>query len=84
MLTGGSESLVAEVIRQDGTKAVRKVGLPGSADLAVEAHVYRLTGGWGYARLIEHDSLHNALLMERLGPPLARKELSIEEQIAQI
>ncbi len=34
VLTGGSESLVVAAVCEDGTDAVLKIGLPGSADLA--------------------------------------------------
>ncbi len=84
VLTGGSESLVVAAVCEDGTDAVLKIGLPGSADLAQEARVYHLAAGRGYARLIQHDSSHNSLLMERLGPPLANRGLSVEENIARI
>lgn len=72
-LAGGSESLVAEATRADGTEAVLKVGLPGSADLNAEATVYRLASGRGYAKLLAHDPERNALLLERLGMPLSRR-----------
>ena len=84
VLTGGSESLVLAVVCEDGTDAVLKIGLPGSADLAREAHVYQLANGRGYARLIQHDNSHNSLLMERLGPPLANKEFTVEENVKKI
>lgn len=81
VLTGGSESLVAKVLRNDGTVAILKLGLPGSADLTTEAKVFRLAAGRGYASLIEHDTSYNALLIEQLGTPLAKIGVSIEQQI---
>lgn len=84
VLAGGSESLVVEAEISDGTSAVLKVGLPGSADLGMEARVYGLAAGCGYAKLFEHDSSHNALLMERLGKPLASAGLPVEQQIARL
>lgn len=39
VLTGGSESLVVAAVCEDGTDAVLKIGLPGSADLAQEARL---------------------------------------------
>jgi len=84
VLSGGSESLVAEVLRDDGSTAILKVGLPGSADLTTEAKVYRLASGRGYANLIAHDSSVNALLLERLGAPLAKTDSSVDQQIRQI
>ena len=47
VLSGGSESLVVTARYMDGTEAILKVGLPNSADLATEAHVYRLAAGRG-------------------------------------
>jgi streptomycin 6-kinase len=84
VLSGGSESLVAEAVLGDGTGVIVKIGLPGSADLAMEAKVYRLAAGRGYANLIAHDASHNALLMERLGAPLAETGISIQQQIRRI
>jgi streptomycin 6-kinase len=68
----------------DGSRAVLKVGLPGSADLGGEARVYRLAAGRGYANLLAHDEAHNALLLERLGEPLADTGVSVEQQMRQI
>jgi streptomycin 6-kinase len=83
-MTGGSESLVATARCSDGTPAVLKIGLPGSADLAKEAEVFRLAAGRGYARLIARDDSRNALLLERLDRPLADLNLPVREQIALI
>lgn len=80
-LTGGSESLVATAVCSDGTPAVLKVGLPGTSDLANEAKVFRIANRRGYARLIAHDDSRNALLLERLGRPLADLDLPIGTQI---
>ena len=66
-LEGGSESVVLNATRADGTHAILKVGLPGSADLAAEARVYRIAGGRGYAALLGFDEARNSLLLERLG-----------------
>ncbi|MDH3643779.1 MAG: aminoglycoside phosphotransferase family protein [Gammaproteobacteria bacterium] len=84
VLAGGSESLVVEAEFENGTSAILKVGLPGSADLGMEARVYGLAAGRGYANLFEHDSSHNALLMERLGKPLASARLPVAQQIARL
>lgn len=81
VLSGGSEALVVEAVRADGSAAIVKVGMPGSADLAVEARVYGLAGGCGYARLFEHDDSANAILLERLGEPLARLEPATDVQL---
>ena len=70
VLQGGSESLVLAATLGDGRAAVAKIGLPAYGGLAAEARVYRLSKGRGYARLFEYDAASNALLLERLGPPL--------------
>ena len=80
-LLGGSESLVARVLCRDGTRANLKVGLPGSADLANEAKVFRLADGRGYARLIAHDDSRNAMLLEPLDRPLADLGLPTDTQL---
>jgi streptomycin 6-kinase len=82
--TGGSESFVATVQCADQPRAILKIGLPGSADLTEEARIYTLAAGRGYANLIAHDKPSNALLLERLGAPLAESGASVEEQIRQI
>ncbi len=81
VLTGGSESLVVEALCADGSAAVLKIGLPGPTDLATEAKVFRLAEGRGYATLIAHDELNNAILLERLDKPLADLGLSIRSQM---
>ena len=83
-LAGGSESLVAEATLADGSGAVLKIGLPGSADLCAEATVYRLAAGRGYAQLLAHDAERNALLLERLGLPLSRRCETTEARIRAI
>jgi streptomycin 6-kinase len=83
VLSGGSESLVARVHQADGTPAILKIGLPGSANLAVEARVYELAGGKGYATLLAQATDHNAILLEALGSSLARevKDTAMQMQI---
>lgn len=81
ILTGGSESLVANAECSDGMAAVLKIGLPGSADLSTEAKVYRLAAGHGYATFIAHDNSRNALLLERLGTPLGDMGFPIQTQM---
>ncbi|GAA6614707.1 aminoglycoside phosphotransferase family protein [Scytonema sp. NUACC26] len=80
ILRGGSESLVLLVDLEDGSSAVLKVGLP-NYDCRTEAHVLQIANGVGYPRLIEHDEVHNALLLERLGETLADSNLAVSQQI---
>ena len=81
VLAGGTESLVLSAERSDGTAAILKFGLPGSADLSVEAKVYRLAEGHGYADLLHHDPQHNLIILEKLGPPLEHEKKPVKEQI---
>ncbi len=80
-LPGGSESLVLAVRTEDGTDAVLKMRVPGDDDFEGEAHAYELARGRGLARLYARDDEHRALLMERLGPPVAQLGWSGERQI---
>lgn len=84
VLSGGSESLVAHVHVGEGRAAVLKIGLPGSADLATEAKVFRLAAGRGYAELLAYDPAHNALLLERLGPALRDTVSAVDDQIQEL
>ena len=80
-MSGGSEGLVLPAERADGSKAILKVGIPGISYLANEANVLRLADGRGYPALIAHDDAHNAILLERLGSPLAEQGKSEAQQI---
>ena len=79
-LPGGSASYVVEARTDLGEPAVLKVALadPG---FAAEADLLRAADGRGYARLLEHDPVHQALLLERLGPGLGVSGLGAEEQL---
>jgi streptomycin 6-kinase len=79
-LHGGSESYVAAATTGDGVEAIIKIAIP-SNDLACEATVMRLAEGHGYARLLRHDPARQAILLERLGAPLAELGLPTSLQI---
>jgi streptomycin 6-kinase len=79
----GTEALVAEVQRADGTPAVLKVLVPrrgGGVD-DHEATVLRLVGGDGCPILHRDDPARGALLMERLGPSLYALGLPYERRL---
>lgn len=81
-LHGGSASLVLPAVRADGTQAVLKIGIPDKSCMLIsQAHVLKLAQGHGYARLFEYDEMRNAILVERLGTPLAQQNLSVQTQI---
>lgn len=80
-LAGGSESLVIRSLREDGSAAILKLGLPGSSNLQQEAKLLSLARGRGYARLLESDPDNNAMLIEALGAPVEKLNLSVRDQM---
>lgn len=80
-LPGGSASYVCRAVTDDGLPRVVKVGVPGH-DLVAEARVLEAAGGRGYAVLHAHDVQHDAVLLESLGPALARTPGPPERTIA--
>ena len=61
-----SQGLVLNVRQADETRAVLKLGHPGT-DLSREAHVYNLSRGRVLPKVIAHHPELNALLLEALG-----------------
>jgi streptomycin 6-kinase len=59
---------VVAATRTDGTPAVLKLGVPGSAHLAVEAATLQAYDGHGAVRLLAYDPDRGALLLERADP----------------
>ena len=80
-LPGGSASYVCRATTRDGQERVVKVGVPGH-DLVAEARVLGAAGGRGYALLHAHDTEHDAVLVESLGPALAQSGFPPERTIA--
>jgi predicted kinase len=66
---------VAEAVTHDGTQVVLKAAIPpgidGFAPFGQELAALRLAGGDPYAGLIRYDVPRRALLLERLGRPMA-------------
>ena len=79
--SGGSESLVLDVVTADQSSAILKLGLPGSTNVSVETKVYELAAGTGYAELLAKDLSCHAILMERLGDSIESQDLSVSRQI---
>jgi streptomycin 6-kinase len=70
-MRGGHAALVVEATLADGAPSVLKVGVPGyRRQLGFEATVLDLAAGKTCARLIRRDLTRDALLLERLGPPM--------------
>jgi streptomycin 6-kinase len=77
VLSGGSEALVIDVTRSDGTAAVLKLLMPHrQADAVNEIQALEIAAGSGCAVLFRSDAARGAMLMERLGEPLERAEPS--------
>ncbi|MUN36238.1 aminoglycoside phosphotransferase family protein [Actinomadura litoris] len=72
---GLSYHWVAPVRREDGTKAVLKLGPPEPGHLGIEAAALEIYGGEGAVRLLEHDPGRGALLLERAEPGRVLSEL---------
>jgi streptomycin 6-kinase len=72
-LHGGSSSYVAEATAADGTPAVLKLTMPGEEPVATEIRALEIAEGRGYARLLAADAGARAMLLERLGAPMAQE-----------
>jgi streptomycin 6-kinase len=79
-LSGGSDSYVVEATLSDGSEAILKLALPGSG-AAHQIETLLLADGRGYVRLLRHDVGRQAMLLERLGAPLAELGFSVPTQI---
>jgi streptomycin 6-kinase len=84
-LTGGSGGYVAGAVMAGGADVVVKIALPdgleGNSPFATELETLRLGGGHGYVRVLRADERRRAMLLERLGAPLADLGLTVEAQI---
>lgn len=83
-LIGGTESFVAEVTTEDGVDAILKLMMPpveGNTVFEQEIEALTIANGIGYARLLNYDMNHRAVLLERLGSPLKDTEYPIKAQI---
>ncbi|MGK2950298.1 MAG: aminoglycoside phosphotransferase family protein [Acidimicrobiales bacterium] len=76
----GTEALVLEAERADGTPAVLKLMVPRNDAAAHEITVLRLAGGRGCVRLLEDDVGAGVLLLERLGRSLFQIGLPVAQR----
>ncbi|MFV0307401.1 MAG: aminoglycoside phosphotransferase family protein [Desertimonas sp.] len=80
-LDGGTEAHVVAVTTADGTGAVLKLIVPRDGDAARhEITTLQLADGRGCARLLAADPALGALVVERLGQPLADAGLPIDQR----
>lgn len=88
VMHGGSSGLVADVSTHVGTQAVLKIAIPdglrGNSPFGNELQALLLGRGLGYALVLRHDLRRRAVLLEKLGPPLASLRLAAEVEIAAI
>jgi streptomycin 6-kinase len=79
----GTEALVVEATTADGREAVLKVFPPAGAGAARgEVETLLAAGGRGYADVYAFDEVRAAVLLERLGPPLAALQFPVDTQLA--
>lgn len=79
---GGSEALVSPATMADGTPAILKVLIPRDDEVAAhEITAMRLGNGEGCARMYRDDPERRAMLLERLGKPLAESGLPPDERL---
>jgi predicted kinase len=85
-LDGGRASYVAEATTHNGTPAVLKVSIPLGIDEFTpfdrQLAALQLAGGDPYVGLIRHDVPRQALLLERLGRPMAALGWPAARQLA--
>ena len=85
VMRGGTEAIVVEATRTDGSPAVIKLYSPARADaMASEATVLRLVAGDGCVRLLDDDVPRRAMLLERLGPMMSELGLPRGERHRQL
>lgn len=84
-LEGGNTAFVVAATDEDGRSLVLKVAMPegveGFAPFEQEMTTLLLAGGDPYVQVVRHHAGHRALLLERLGQPLARLGLSTIEKL---
>jgi predicted kinase/streptomycin 6-kinase len=87
-LDGGRASYVAEATTYDGTPAVLKVSIPPGIDEFTpfdrQLAALRFAGGDPYVGLIRYDVPRQALLLERLGRPMAVLGWPAGRQLAEL
>ncbi|HEX6339764.1 aminoglycoside phosphotransferase family protein [Umezawaea sp.] len=84
-LEGGQAAYVAEAVTRAGTPVVLKVSIPPGIDAFAPfdrvLSALLLAGGDPYVGLLRHDVPRQALLLERLGPPMADLGWTVESQV---
>ena len=76
----GTEAFVAEATFADGQQAAVKIPIPELEKADREYRALQAADGRGYVKLLRHDAVSGATLLERLGPQLAQTGLALEQQ----
>jgi len=82
LFPNATEAFVSEVVTADGQAVALKIPIAGLAKADREHSLLQTASGRGYVRLLRRDANSGAMLLERLGPQLARLGLPIEGQIS--
>ena len=83
-IDGGTAGYVGIATTAGGDSAVAKIGFPDDLDdggFSQSLRVYELADGRGCAALLAYDAELSAILLERLGRPLASLGLPTERQV---
>lgn len=84
ILEGGSAGLVLAARTADNRDTVLKLPAPWVDPDQIAQQVLVAAKGRGYVAIFHHDPESGAMLLERLGPPLASFGLSVNRQIKAI
>ncbi len=85
VLSGGTHGLAALAVDERGNACVLKMDMPEAPEddgFRRIVQVLDAAGGRGYVRLYHWDEARQALLLERLGPPLIAMGFSVEKQLS--
>ena len=83
-LTGATSAYVATATTESGRPAVVRIAVPSTDDFPRAVHTLDVAGGRGYVRLLDHDLLRRAMLLEPLGMPLNRTGYTPDRQLATV
>ena len=81
LFPNATEAFVSEAVTADGQPVALKIPIPGLVKAERERSLLQTASGRGYVRVLRHDTNSRAMLLERLGPQLAKMGLPIEEQV---
>jgi streptomycin 6-kinase len=81
LIPNATEAFVSEAVTADGQPVTLKIPIPGLVKAERERSLLQTASGRGYVRVLRHDAISGAMLLERLGPQLAMLGLPVEEQI---